>query len=303
LNFQGFFVQNGAEKSTDTQPIRNHTGCEIARRGGRLAAAPLLLQQKHGAAVKHKRPHHHAFPSLQDAVYRPQQSAPDLLPALSQRFGESFARAIIAAHKTVSAQAERQQEADTMLAKIAEPGPASAYVIGYQLEYTSSALQGVAAMIAHPERVSEQEKWAFSLLAWAKYIDGGWERACTMLPWLLHLDCVFFLGQSWIRKLIAELLSQPEAPQKINRLFFGARGKGKRRATAWGNFPRNLRIIEAIQQRIDDGESERQACKHVHKTLPELGIRDVLSLAQIRKIYRERGKDYYAPLLSVRCGY
>jgi hypothetical protein len=30
LNFQGVFVQNGAVKRTHTQPIRNHTGCEIA---------------------------------------------------------------------------------------------------------------------------------------------------------------------------------------------------------------------------------------------------------------------------------
>lgn len=212
-----------------------------------------------------------------------------LLKALHSRVGGSLAQQIAEAYATL-AQAGHEHKAEAILTKIVEPGP----IFITATRPSSTALSGDERLITETEHIPEQEKWSLSIRAWAQCVEHGPEIAFTTLPFLLSLDCVFFLGQQWVRELIARYHQQGDK-EKIKRLFFGI---GKCGVNSWKrtleDFRRDLKIKTEVDRLLKEGRSQREAFRLV-------GKQRALSPQAIEKIYYKRtsGYDPLAHLLAV----
>ena len=106
---------------------------------------------------------------------------------------------------------------------------------------------------------------------------------------------MFFLGQQWVRDLIAEWHQQGDR-KKINQLFFGTSKKGVGTLTnIMEEFRRDMEIAAEVARLLDSGQGSKTAA---FKTV---GKQKALSHKTIGKIYRERkaGHDPFAHLLSL----
>src|SRR5215204_5807640 len=99
---------------------------------------------------------------------------------------------------------------------------------------------------------------------------------------LFQLDCVFILGQPWIRRILAFWHQQGEE-RKVQHAFFGSAKKGTRsHKLSLGNYRRNVEIFVAVQRELGNGHGYRESLRRVTSNLKELGINDVLSYAAVR---------------------
>jgi|GEM_PF-4535987 len=220
--------------------------------------------------------------SLSDVSYLPQSAR-----TLPVRVGEPHTKAITEAC-TVLKQAGHRHEVEAMLTEINKPEPM------FRATSSSTALSGDVNLIAHKEEVSEQERWALSLRAWAQCVEHGPETALKTIPFLLWVDCAFFLGQRWVRNLIADWHQKGEK-KKIERLLFGTgkRGNNDLRRTL-EDLQRDIQITDHIDYLIQEkGYSLRHAYKAV-----SIPFRITPTNAQARYAKRKHGYDPLAALLS-----
>src|SRR5262245_8872659 len=125
---------------------------------------------------------------------------------------------------------------------------------------------------------SEAGKWVWSLLVWdLSEGKGGEKYALNMLFLLMNMDCFFFLGQPWLRKLLSSWREQPDR-RKVNHVFFGT---GKRGVNSYERIRederRNDVIVGAIEERLQKGVGTNEAMQQVAKGLGQLGIKARLS--------------------------
>ena len=132
----------------------------------------------------------------------------------------------------------------------------------------------------------------WSLLVWDLGEGKEGERyALNMLFLLMEMDCFFFLGQPWLRKLLSSWREQPDR-RKINHVFFGT---GKRGVNSYERIKederRNDVIVGAIEERLQKGVGTNEAMKQVAKGLGQLGIKERLSWKGIKSLYYERKRN------------
>jgi hypothetical protein len=102
--------------------------------------------------------------------------------------------------------------------------------------------------------------WRLSLIGLALYRRKGEQQALKTLPVLLSMDCHFFLGQSWVRALVASWHSQGEE-KKIQHAFFGSPKRGGRSLhLLMENWKRDCRISSAVHRLLTDGCGTMRLC-------------------------------------------
>jgi len=150
--------------------------------------------------------------------------------------------------------------------------------------------------------VTEGGKWMSSLLLWDTYLEKGEQATLKHLPFLLQLDCAFFLGQRWIRELIAHLHREGER-KKIERVFFGTGKRGVRSfELVMENHRRDIKIAATVDTLRAKGCGYNQAMRSVAANLGKLDIKERISVAAIRSRYEKLKAGNYSliKLLSPR---
>jgi hypothetical protein len=153
--------------------------------------------------------------------------------------------------------------------------------------------------IFNDEQDAEAWKRTCSLVSWAGYLVWGEKIALSHLPFLLLIDCAFFLRQRWVSDLIAQWHRQGEQ-QKVNHVFFGTPKRGIRSyQLARENRIRDIKIANAIETLRKAGAVRyMKTLRFVTKHLPEIGVKDRLSVAAVRSII-DKHKAGSDPLISL----
>jgi hypothetical protein len=145
---------------------------------------------------------------------------------------------------------------------------------------------------------SEPVKRLAALHWWDEWQRSGNSAALAGLPYLLELDCAFFLQVRWIAELLARW-RRTGAVDKINRVFFGTPKRGVRSfPTTIQNEKRDLKVCVAVEQR-----KKKLPLADAFSIVAAKSFklcRETLSPENVRRIYeyRRRGDTPLEGLLS-----
>jgi hypothetical protein len=101
--------------------------------------------------------------------------------------------------------------------------------------------------VVNKNGITAAGKCILSFLARQAYQEKGEDGVLKKLPFLLLVDCSFFLKEPWVRTLIAGWYSRQEA-DKINQAFFGQGAREKRAGggTLLWQFQRDMEVVAVI---------------------------------------------------------
>jgi hypothetical protein len=103
-----------------------------------------------------------------------------------------------------------------------------------------------------------------------------------MLPGLFRLDCSFFLGEPWIRGLLARWYEAGDE-QAIRTALFGPAGRGTRSfTTKQQDAARDSFIAFDVAQQCKDGKSRAEAYRSTQASLAE--FKQAISVGTIRRV-------------------